>query len=359
MSTLIQIGEKQRATHGDRLNYVENTKRFTCRFIEPAVVSYKDSANGKIEYLGRETLDRCVQGLVGCPVTPGHYPAHMGNNDELRFRWLMDNKIGTVDEVHFNPDDGWFWCSGTLEKPEAVSAAENKSLYCSCGYDVEELGEGKTRNNVPYEREITDISFHHLAVVRKKPRYEGATFRFNSLQPTTNMFKWMFRKSATQKKADGTDEIVTQDVTGELPVDSEVDLGDGQKARLNEIIANEERRIKATPEAVTISPEAEFDVGGKKVKLSVMLENERAERLNALAEKKKLDDEAKAKADAEKARLEAEDKTRNNEVQFFKTLATARTAGAIIDTVKKAEPVDYRAEQKRLAHEYFGPPQRA
>lgn len=78
-------------------------------------------------------------------------------------------------------EDGWYWCSGVLTDEEAVKLIED-GYNVSCQYritDYAENTEGKFHNANPYDKEILNGVFEHLAIV-ENPRYEGAFIAVNA-----------------------------------------------------------------------------------------------------------------------------------------------------------------------------------
>ena len=192
-----------------RLNFVEGSKnRFKCRFIEPGLVSYAEQKDGGIELLRKPTIDKALNTFVGKNLQLGHFNSA---------------KHGVIDKVYFNSEDGWYYAEGSVDTDEARQAIE-KGLTVSCGYAVHELGEGGKHHGCAYKQEILDITFDHMAIVRK-PRYEDAELRFNSMN---KVFKWIKQLVVRENAATPTETV-------DLHGDSEVEIN-GKTVKLNELI---------------------------------------------------------------------------------------------------------------------------
>lgn len=92
-----------------------------------------------------------------------------------------DDIVGKIKNIWFSPEDGWFWCSGVIADEKAIELIEN-SYNVSCQYritDYVENTENKLHNGNPYDKEILNGVFEHLAIV-KNPRYEGAFIAANA-----------------------------------------------------------------------------------------------------------------------------------------------------------------------------------
>ncbi|MBS6603057.1 MAG: DUF2213 domain-containing protein [Brachyspira sp.] len=128
--------------------------------------------------LKKETIDKFVNTFVGCPVIIDH-------KDDI----AEDDSVGTINKIWFSAEDGWFWCSGILTDPKAIELIEN-GYNVSCQYRITEYSEnteGKLHNANPYDKEILDGVFEHLAIV-ENPRYEDAFIAVNAYIAKNNDF---------------------------------------------------------------------------------------------------------------------------------------------------------------------------
>lgn len=128
--------------------------------------------------LKKETIDKFVNTFVGCPVIIDH-------KDDI----AEDESVGTINKIWFSAEDCWFWCSGILTDPKAIELIEN-GYNVSCQYRITEYSdntEGKLHNANPYDKEILNGVFEHLAIV-ENPRYEDAFIAVNAYIATNNDF---------------------------------------------------------------------------------------------------------------------------------------------------------------------------
>lgn len=141
-------------------------KHFKSRFIQPGLVGYPGQFGNAL--IKKENLDKFVYTLRAKPVIINH-------KDKIQDK----DKVGIVNNVWFNPDDGWYWCDGIIYDDEAINLINN-GWSVSCAYDFTKAdNSGGTENNIPYDIEFLDGEFNHLALV-DNPRYEGANIVFNS-----------------------------------------------------------------------------------------------------------------------------------------------------------------------------------
>lgn len=154
---------------------------FVSRFIEPGIAHYKELGDILIT---KETLNKFINTMVGCPVIIEHEDVTDANADKLR--------VGVVSRVWFNETDGYFYCEGILTDPEAIDLVKNQGYNVSCAYSFVSDNTKRTHNGKEIDMEFIDGEFLHLALV-KDPRYEGANIIVNSKeeQPRDEKGRWI------------------------------------------------------------------------------------------------------------------------------------------------------------------------
>lgn len=140
---------------------------FVSKFIEPGLAHYKELGDILIT---KETLDKFINTMVGCPVIIDHKDVTDRNVDDLR--------VGVISRVWFNEFDGWYYCEGILTDDEAIDLIKNQGWSVSCSYSFTSDNTEKTYHGKPIDMEFTDGEFLHLAIV-EDPRYEGANIVVN------------------------------------------------------------------------------------------------------------------------------------------------------------------------------------
>lgn len=140
---------------------------FKSRFLQAGLVKYDFG----VCLLLKETIDKFIDTFRGCPVVINH-------KDNI----TEADKVGVINNIWFSEQDGWFWCDGILIDEEAVKLVEDEGYNVSCQYAITDYSvnrEGKLHNGNPYDKEILDGVFEHLAIV-ENPRYEGAYIAVNA-----------------------------------------------------------------------------------------------------------------------------------------------------------------------------------
>lgn len=146
-------------------------RKFVSRFIEPGLAHYEEFGDVLIT---KETIDKFVQSMVGCPVIIKHKDITDANADKER--------VGVISRVWYDEKDGWFYCEGVIWNKQAIDLVKNQGWNVSCTYDFESDFKKGMYHGKEYDMEFTNGEFLHLALV-PNPRYERANIVMNSKEP--------------------------------------------------------------------------------------------------------------------------------------------------------------------------------
>lgn len=209
---------------------------FVARFIESALVGYGDDG---ILNVTNEALSRFYQTMIGCPVIIKHQDVTDDNAQEIR--------VGVVSNVEYT-NDGWYSCSGVIWDKEALELI-GKGWSVSCTYEVlETTGVSGERNNVPFDDELVNGRFLHLAIV-PNPRYEKATITlinskgkgmwkniFNSkkLKNSEEKEKDMAKQNEADTDKNALKNKIMEHINGAIKGDKKVD-GEGEGSWYKEL----------------------------------------------------------------------------------------------------------------------------
>jgi len=276
---VIEAPADTRSAIAERFNLAPDGTKFKSRFIEPGLVSYKDTPGGGLELLKKETIDRCLTTAIGNPLTIGHVRVTPENLSEV--------SKGFVTNVSYNAEDGWYYCDGTIDDGEARARIRGGESP-SCAYAVMSFGPGGTYHGIKFDREITDIVFQHLAIV-EKPRYEGAIFRLNAItNPSKNMFKFLKKLVTRKNGADGKEIEATETHASEVSGETTVEI-DGVSVRLNDLAS-----VWKTQKGQVFNAGAddEFEIDGTAVRFHALVDAYRKARCNEAEMAKKAEAEA-------------------------------------------------------------------
>ena len=121
-------------------------------FIEKGVCTYQDETI----FLAQDTLQRAIQSIKGRPVVIKHQKVDPSN--------MQEHAVGYVSDCGFCSDDASFYCNFLVFDDEGKEVIA-KDYSVSCAYIPKAFGKGGTWHNTPYDREVTELEFTHLALV--------------------------------------------------------------------------------------------------------------------------------------------------------------------------------------------------
>jgi len=173
VNSLIELGDDLSAdTKG-------KGRKFVSRFIEAGVAHYEEFGDILIT---KETLNKFIDTMVGCPVIIKHKDIDDKNADKER--------VGVVSKVWYDDKDGWFYCEGIIWDKQAIDLVKNQGWNVSCTYDFDSDKQAKIHNGKKIDMEFTGGEFLHLALV-PNPRYERANIVLNSQDIVENEDRWI------------------------------------------------------------------------------------------------------------------------------------------------------------------------
>lgn len=141
-------------------NGKESNQVFYCKHIAPGVCAYKDETI----LIGEETLKEMDKSFSGKPIYINH--------QEVNPDTMKEEAVGYVVESFYLPEDGTHWAKILIIDDKGHDAIKN-GWKVSNAYQPTEFGVGGEWHNVPYNREVMNGYYTHLALV-DNPRYEEA-----------------------------------------------------------------------------------------------------------------------------------------------------------------------------------------
>lgn len=328
-------------------------KHYYARHMQPGICGY-----GTEKVLVDTDAVKLMLGndAVGKPVYVLHQTVDLAKIKEKADGYIIDS--------FYNELDGWAWFKILIITDEA-HAAIAKDWAVSNAYVPTQWGVGGTKNNVPYDREIMNGQFTHLAIV-PDPRYEDACImtpdQFRAYQDSKKQQLEELRNSNSQPPGGKTmfklfknkrEEVQTIDA------DTQIELENGKSVTLQEMINAVKKNDDNDAEMMNGDSMVECD--GEKMPLkelvnrynNAMKKNSEADEKknadDAAAAKKKADeDEASEKKNAEekeaKEKANAEDEEKKN--ANFLELQNAHLKGAPTSTVIIETGIDKLARGK-------------
>jgi hypothetical protein len=234
-------------------------KSYKSRFIEPGLTSYEDSDQGTV-LVSKEALDRMAPSFKGCPVifVPEQH-SDVNKENAFNFEDIGSNPPdGIITGVPYWGDDGWQWVDYIVWGEDAQRALD-REYEVSCSYDYDDYKPGDQWHQIPYDYEITEGHYNHLAIV-PRGRYEGTRTLANSkgghnmalfgIKPKTK--ENAIPPVAPEKKPE--EEMVNAE-------DATVDVS-GTPVPLYELIEAYKMKMGAGNTPTNLTPEDEVEVEG-------------------------------------------------------------------------------------------------
>jgi len=301
---------------------------FYARHMQPGVCGYEN----EVVLVDTDAMKKLIPSGMGIPVYIGH--------QKVEYSTMKEKACGYVVESFYNELDGWAWFKFIAIDDEA-RAAIAKGWKVSNAYVPSEWGVGGKKNNCDYHREVLNATFTHLAIV-PDPRYEEADImtsdEFKAYQESKKrelaelknslpsskgktMFKGFKFFKTEKKEVTEPDMDTTVELTNDKGEVITVTLGE----MVNAVKKNAEDEKKKADEGKD-DKKSEMANGDQMIDIDgeIMPIRELANRYKKLNEKKNADDDdAKKKADEEKANSEKEaaDKAEKEKAEKEKTNA--------------------------------------
>lgn len=247
-------------------------RKFVSRFIEAGVAHYQEFGDILIT---KETLDKFINTMVGCPLIINHKEITDKNADKER--------VGVISNVWFNDMDGWYYCDGIIWDLQAIDLVKNQGWSVSCTYDFVSDNLEKTHNGKKISMEFIDGEFLHLALVNN-PRYERANIVINSKDEVNNAYI----------KSEDIAEWITTESGAHIPIAKGMSKKEGLKHFAKLSHENRKQKNKRKDEAYSVIAEA---IGKDK---DYVKKHFKSDKVQELIEKAKTDDSLSQKASFDK-----------------------------------------------------------
>lgn len=288
-----------------KINLFTNAKQepqiLYCRHIAQGVCGYNDETI----FIGEDTLKNMDSTFPGKPVYVEHQQVNLDK--------LQEQADGYVVESFYLPEDASHWAKIIVVSDKGHDAV-SKGWAVSNAYMPDSFGSEGEWHNIPYNREITDAHYTHLAIV-PNPRYEEAVImtpeefkqykagkkeQLNQLQNSKEGVKEQMFKLFTKKEVTNSEDISK----------AMVELSNGKTVSIQEMINACEEDIKAKEAAKAKKNEEEellekvVKVNGEDVKVSDLIKSYEAKKNKCNED----DEEKKAKKNKRNEKSEDEEK---------------------------------------------------
>lgn len=292
----------------------------------------------------KAALDFMAASAIGIPVIIDH------PNEKITDESIKNMPVvGRVADLHYIEADEIWLAHFVVDTAEAVQLLENGYGVSTAWYG-EKYGPGGTYNNVPFDRELIEGRYEHLAIVLS-PRYEMAVdpifvnakdgqiepskdiIKTDQSKGSISMFGKIFRKSVSREEimANANDDLVVEVDGKEMSLKAVIELA----ARKDMPMINSAIDIEG--ETVAIKDLVELYLNSKKKKNESEEkeddEKEKKEEKEEMKENEDKEDEEKEKKDEKKENASDEEKAKTN--SKFEEIDTAHVNGMAFDPAKQ------------------------
>lgn len=270
-------------SHGDIVISMSAPKRYKALHILPGLVNYTENDQETTVRVTKEALERMNPSFVGKPVFNF---VHKIIDAETAFNFTDEEKdklaVGVITDVGYDEESGYFTVHMMIWDEETQQNIDENGFTVSCAYIPTETGPGGTHNKVPYDEEVIDGEYHHMAIV-ENPRYEGVRIFVNSEgEKTVKKFK-LFTKKPIRQNADpeppkDPKENAEDEGAMDLSADAYIVDEEGNKIPVAEMVENYKAMQNEIPDeeeedAAIMNMDDTVEIDGKEVPMKELYEN--------------------------------------------------------------------------------------
>jgi Uncharacterized protein conserved in bacteria (DUF2213) len=306
------------------------------KFLTQGLVSYEDSGAG-IALIKNETINAGLQSFSGKPVIIDHSDVTPENYEKYR--------KGNVIGASYNSEDGWYYVDFIVDDDEAIKLIEEQGYSVSCAYNVLDVAAGGTYQDIPYDGEITKISFTHLALVTM-PRYEES--KILDEMPSMMMNGKVKARNITKQEEESMFQLFKKNKEGKQEEVQPFVVINGKEIQLQELVNsfitnNKDEKYHAKDEDLV-------DVNGNTISIGELKSAYMAKMKNAGPDSElsgKEDGKKKNEKDEEEKDSEGKDKKKGSSEEEIEKAAKEAKAG------KKNEKDDEEKKNAKEGERFF------
>jgi hypothetical protein len=260
----------------------------------------------------KASLDNLKASAIGIPVIIDH-PDQKITDESIKTMPV----VGRVADLHYIESEELWYAHFIVDTAEAVQLLENGHGVSTAWYGIK-YGESGTYNNTPYDRELIDGKYEHLAIVAT-PRYEMAVnpifmnskdgqnvlsednILIEKPKESISMLGKIFKKLTSREEIMvNSNESYVVDVDGK-----EIDLKDAIAA------------VSKIGELPMINGEDKVDVDGEQVSINTLVKAYKASKAkkNESEEKDEKDEKKEAKKNESEEKDEKDEKDEKKEAK--------------------------------------------
>ena len=258
-------------------------KRYRALHITPGVVDYTDGDQRETVLIKKPALDKMNRSFLGKPVFNF---THKIIEPEVAFNFTSEESekhaVGVISNVGYDTETGYFFADMMIWDEETQNNIDEKDYGVSNAY-IPDVEAGGIYNNVPYNEEVINGEYHHMAIVAE-PRYGDVRIFENS--KTGKPMKWKLFgenkkdaiKNVKKNMAPKKPEEKKDDEEMSLNMNSIIVDEKGNETPLSEMVevyknAADEEKKKEKDEKPTLNMEDTMEIDGKEVSVKELYDN--------------------------------------------------------------------------------------
>ncbi len=201
---------------------------FYCRHMQPGIAKYENETI----LVDTDAIKKMMPSAIGKPVYIFH--------QDVDLEKLKEQAAGYIVDSFYLKEDGWAWFKFLAIDDACYNAIEG-GWSVSNAYLPTNWGGSGTKNNAPFDREVLDGEFTHLAIV-PDPRYEKACImtseQFKIYKDNLNRELEELHNSKTNQKGKTMFKLFknTKEEVSTVDADTMVEIENGKSVSITEMI---------------------------------------------------------------------------------------------------------------------------
>ncbi len=261
---------------------MSSPKSYRIFHISPGLVQYTDESTGQelVVLVKKETLDQMNHTFKGKPVFSKHKLITSEDAFNLKTGDSENLADGVVTSVGYDEFNGQYFADAIIWDEE-TQANIDKGYGVSNAYTVDKIGVAGVHNNVPYDEEVLEGTYHHLAIV-DSPRYSdtqilqnskkigGLTMKFKLGKKGKNLFgKTKVLANQTPTETSQSPEVMAMPEDATVEVEGQIiPISSMVEAYIEAQAALAAAQLENEVEAPSLSMEDTITVDGAEVKVA-------------------------------------------------------------------------------------------
>jgi hypothetical protein len=236
-------------------------RRYRAEHIKAGLVGYPERPDLGTLLVSQTALENMRKSFIGKPVVNlGHTDADPAALFDFTKDQMDEIAVGVVSDAG-KLENGWEYVDMLIWDEETQRNIDQRGFSVSNAYKPTAEGGPGTENQIPYDAELVDGEYLHMAIV-PNPRYQDAKVYANSIKEKRMGLK-LFTKKAPK--------VVENAAMEEMDVENAMIKNGDEEIALADAIAAYKKQQETEQAPAMLNADDEVDVDGKKVKVSELM----------------------------------------------------------------------------------------